>query len=141
MSVYEDFCPYHYILRENSAAASFNEHKLYDPVKVLDILADELKEDPEVLGIIKDRLAYVVLNNATHPYRGRKDIVKPFRKMMLKRLRKELKHILKEKCYSKKHKLSALWVCIWPASYRWAHAIYHKRHYKYKECQKKYRWL
>lgn len=35
LSVYEDFCPYHYILRTGSASfRAFNEHSLFDPIRV-----------------------------------------------------------------------------------------------------------
>lgn len=34
-SVFEDFCPYHYIVRNTSASRQkLNEHKIYDPIKV-----------------------------------------------------------------------------------------------------------
>lgn len=51
-AVFEDWCPYHYIIREGSASRSkLNEHKLYDPVRVKEIiLADasgELRADAE----------------------------------------------------------------------------------------------
>lgn len=39
ISVYEDFCPYHYILRKDSAATSKpNQHKVTDPGKVFRII-------------------------------------------------------------------------------------------------------
>lgn len=49
-SVYEDFCPYHYILRQGSASyRKMNEHSLFDPVKVrqsiLEGAPEELKDD------------------------------------------------------------------------------------------------
>ena len=140
-SVYEDFCPYEYILRENSAAATVSVYRLYDPLKVLDILVEELKDDEELLGLVKERLAYCLICSATLSYGKNKDIVKPFLKIARKRLRKALKSILKGKCYSKKTKLSALWACIWPASYCWAHIIYRKHHYRYRKAKRKYKWL
>lgn len=49
-SVYEDFCPYRYILRANSASyRQLNEHSLFDPIRVREIIledcGDELKDD------------------------------------------------------------------------------------------------
>lgn len=49
-SVFEDVCPYHYILRHGSASfRQFHEHSLFDPIRVRQkILADcspELRED------------------------------------------------------------------------------------------------
>lgn len=51
-AVFEDWCPYHYLIREGSASRSrLNEHRLYDPVRVKElILADaseELRADAE----------------------------------------------------------------------------------------------
>ena len=49
-SVYEDICPYHYILRDDSASRrKLNEHRIYDPIRVREIILEqcepELKED------------------------------------------------------------------------------------------------
>ena len=38
-SVFEDFCPYHYIVRSTSASRQkLNEHKIYDPIKVKELI-------------------------------------------------------------------------------------------------------
>ena len=49
-SVYEDVCPYHYILRPDSAShRKLNEHRIYDPVRVREVILENaapgLKED------------------------------------------------------------------------------------------------
>ena len=49
-SVYEDVCPYHYILRDGSASRrKMNAHRIYDPVTVREIILaecpQELQED------------------------------------------------------------------------------------------------
>lgn len=48
-AIFEDFCPYHYILRQGSASyRAFNEHSLFDPIRVRQIIlehcAPEMKE-------------------------------------------------------------------------------------------------
>lgn len=48
-AVFEDLCPYHYIVRQDSASRQkLNTHKIYDPIKVkaqiLEHVPDELKE-------------------------------------------------------------------------------------------------
>ena len=98
-------------------------------------------DDKVLQGVVKDRIAYFLIGGASMSLKKGKEFVKPFRKYARKRLKEELKTILKGKYYTKKIKLSALWVCIWPASYRWAHGIYHKKHYKYREAHKEYKWL
>ena len=41
-SVYEDVCPYHYILRESSASRrKLNDHRIYDPVRVREIILEQ----------------------------------------------------------------------------------------------------
>ena len=52
-AVYEDRCPYHYILRHGSASyRKMNEHSLFDPVKVrqsiLETAPEELQEDARI---------------------------------------------------------------------------------------------
>lgn len=49
-SVYEAVCPYHYIMREDSAShRKLNEHRVYDPIRVREIILEdcvpELKDD------------------------------------------------------------------------------------------------
>lgn len=40
-SVFDDWCPYHYIVRSTSASrAKLNEHKIYDPIKVRKIILE-----------------------------------------------------------------------------------------------------
>ena len=51
-AVFEDWCPYHYIIREGSATRSkLNEHKLYDPIRVKELIlqdcAEALRPDAE----------------------------------------------------------------------------------------------
>jgi len=51
-SVYEDVCPYHYILRPDSAShRKLNEHRIYDPVRVREVILENaapgLKEDAQ----------------------------------------------------------------------------------------------
>ena len=49
-SVFDDWCPYHYIVRSTSASrAKLNPHKIYDPIRVKEIIrrtaSEELGED------------------------------------------------------------------------------------------------
>lgn len=48
--IFEDVCPYHYLIREGSASQQkLNEHRIYDPIRVRQIILQscppELKED------------------------------------------------------------------------------------------------
>lgn len=49
-SIFDDWCPYHYIVRSTSASrAKWNSHKIYDPIRVKEIIrqaaCDELHRD------------------------------------------------------------------------------------------------
>ena len=45
-AVFEDWCPYHYIVREGSASrAKINYHKIYDPIRVKKIILDQCREE------------------------------------------------------------------------------------------------
>lgn len=45
-TVFEDWCPYHYIVREGSASrAKLNEHKIYDPIKVKKIILEKVSAE------------------------------------------------------------------------------------------------
>ena len=51
-TVFDDWCPYHYIVRSTSASRSkLNEHKIYDPLRVkeriLEAAPDELRPDAQ----------------------------------------------------------------------------------------------
>lgn len=44
-AVFEDFCPYHYIVRGTSASRSkLNEHRIYDPIRVKQIILANVPE-------------------------------------------------------------------------------------------------
>ena len=124
MAVFEDFCPYHYILRKGSAAVSkLNEHKLADPLKVQHIMEAETADEPQWNSIIQGRLAYMLINNATLAYGDQKELIKPYRKAARKELRQRLGSILKGN-FGTCLKLMALWAAVSPTSYRWVHNLY-----------------
>lgn len=64
-AVFEDWCPYHYIVRGTSASRSkLNEHRMYDPVRVKQIILEDAPEE-----LLPDaRRAYV--NTCVYSYCG-----------------------------------------------------------------------
>lgn len=64
-SVFEDWCPYHYIVRGTSASRSkLNEHRIYDPVRVKRIILEDVPDE-----LLPDaRRAYV--NTCVYSYCG-----------------------------------------------------------------------
>lgn len=125
-SVFVDECPYHYMVREGSAATSIlNEHKLKDPLKVLRILEKETIYDGELLLLVRRRIVSQLIGLSALQCNGQKDLVYLPRKNARRELRRMLPEIL-QKNYSRKQKLMALWASVWPASYGWVHSVYEK---------------
>ena len=124
-SVYEDICPYHYILRKGSAAcASVNEHQLLDPLKVKRILFKETENEQDLHAIVGNHLVRNLVMLSVMRTRGNKELIKPIRKQARRELRGMLKDILAQSTFSKKSKMMALWAAVWPSSYRWVHKAY-----------------
>lgn len=123
--VFEDICPYHYILRENSATTSkINEHQLKDPLKVQKLLYEETKAVPQWHQIAERRLMYQLACVSTLGLGDQKELIKPFRKEARKELRKRLWKTLRGSACGRKRKLLVLWAAVWPASYHGVHWIY-----------------
>lgn len=86
-SVYEDWCPYHYILRRGSAATSkVNRHKLEDPLKVLKIIKSDLNRY-EFVSIIDSRILMTLVNVVIMSHKGQEKFVRDYKVWA----RKELK--------------------------------------------------
>lgn len=123
-SVYEDFCPYHYMVRENSAATSkLNEHKLRDPLLVLKTIRDDCKDDKILLHTVNARLAGCLIGLATLPKGKQEILVKPYRAQARKELRMMMPELFRGG-YSLRTKFHAAWAALLPESYSLAHRIY-----------------
>ena len=121
-SVYEDICPYHYILRKGSAMVSrITEHKLKDPLRVVDTMLRQ-EQDPVAGQILENRLIYQLIAGATMGLGEQKDMIRPWRKQCRARLLSLVP--LKDSHFSKKMKLLALWAAVWPWSYYMVHKVY-----------------
>lgn len=120
--VYEDFCPYHYLLRVDSATTQqLNEHKLKDPMKVLRILLEETKENEDQYAAVHRRYIRLLCNNATMQSGRSPELIKPYRKEMRKELRRELPGILTDAHYGVRLKMLALCAGMLPSMYAWIH--------------------
>lgn len=132
MAVHEDVCPYHYILRKGSTMISqFNEYKLKDPVRVVDILLRE-ETDPHARDILTSRLADKLIGGATRELGAQRDVVYPWRQACRQRLRKMVP--LRGDYFSIRIKVLALWAAIWP----WSYCVVHKLYARIRGTDKKY---
>lgn len=120
-AIYEDFCPYHYVLRAGSAAtSSVNIHQLEDPIKVSRII---WKDWPCVVALV--RLTRQLIALATKDAGDNSDLIQTCRGEARKELGSLLWVILKEDI-GLKLKIMALWASVWPASYSFVHRIHNR---------------
>jgi hypothetical protein len=124
-AVFEDICPYHYILRSGSAATSkINLNKLRDPLKVTKaILADA---DTPLRPVILARLARQLIAGASMDAKEQPELVKPYRRECRKELRQRLGSFLNCAECSTKMKLMVLFTAICPWGYGLVHQLYAK---------------
>ena len=122
-AIFEDICPYHYILRTGSAATSkLNTHKLWDPLKVTQIM---LAEAPAAVEpAVYQKWVRILVGGATMLAGDQKELTNPYRKETRKELRSHLGEILRNCGW--KLKIMALWAAVWPWSYGFVHEMYMK---------------
>lgn len=127
ITVFEDVCPYHYVLRKESATKSrLNMHQLRDPLSVLHILHKETSDTPEWNSIVERRLIHQLINSATMELKNETELITPFRRETRRELRQRLFVALRGSACSRKLKAMALWAAAWPASYGFVHRVYAK---------------
>ena len=126
-SVFEDFCPYHYILRQGSAAnGKLNIYQLEDPLKVKKILFQETEKDRVHHQIVGNQLVRQLVTMAILKSKDDAQLVISVRNRARKELRSMIFQILSEKYCSGRFKIIALWAAIWPWSYGFVHGMYEK---------------
>lgn len=74
-TVFDDWCPYHYIVRSTSASrAALNDHKIYDPIRVKERIRqaapDDIQEDAQRAYINTCINTYHTLMNAGAEYKS-----------------------------------------------------------------------
>lgn len=123
-AVYEDICPYHYTLRDGSAATSaVNENLLRDPLHVLKIIKRETAGDDLLQRTVNGRIASCLTGLATMPLGDQAELIESYRRAARKELRELAPEILRG-AYSKRTKMLTAWAAAWPSNYALAHMIY-----------------
>lgn len=122
-SVFEDVCPYRYIVRQNSASRQrLNESRIYDPIRVKQIILDhcppELLEKARGERVRTCLIAYGLVSLE----KGREYDAD----------RKKLRRMLQEQraffpLMSKRNALLARMICAAPWLFRWVYRIYGNR--------------
>ena len=122
-AVFEDVCPYHYLVRKGSAANSeLNEHKLWDPLRVTKILLEDVPE--EVEPVVYRKWIRTLINSASMVTQENPQLIKPYRDHCRKELRKQLPEVITGRKCPWKLKMMAAWAGVWPESYGWVHRAY-----------------
>lgn len=115
-SVYEDFCPYHYIKRKGSASTSeVNIHMLSDPIKVLNIIYKDVSDDDELREIVEKRI-YIQLILSSIQTTTQKDAI-VVRNLIRRELKTRLFTII-HRNYHATFKAKAILASIAPDIYR-----------------------
>ena len=126
-AVFEDFCPYHYILRPGSAAnAKVNIHQLEDPLKVKKILFRETEPDPVHHRIAGNQLVRQLVTMAIMDPKEDPELIIPVRRRARKELRSMTVSVLRGNYCSSRFKIMVLWTALWPWSYGFVHRTYEK---------------
>ena len=132
-SVYEDFCPYHYMVRENSAATSaINIHQMQDPIQVFETIRQDT-DDANLKRIIDARLLAKRINNATVVLRKNERNLLSCQESARRYIQKNLKAIVLGD-FDMRQKMMATWVAVSPETY----SAFHKWYAHIKGTDKKY---
>lgn len=121
-AVFEDVCPYHYILRQGSASyRQLHEHSIFDPIRVRQIILDqcapEMKTDARIALLRNLLFAYAQL--ALRMEKEFDDFRKRVRALLLEQ--KEYFYLL-----SARNKVLANLVCTVPWAFTFAYGLYVK---------------
>jgi glycosyltransferase involved in cell wall biosynthesis len=118
-SVFDDWCPYHYIVRSTSASrAKMNSHKIYDPIRVKEIIRQSATED------IRDDAQRAYVNTCINVYHSLMVVGAEYQKDL-----QEVRSLLKREKNSfsllgKKRALMARMISCAPALYKPIYGIY-----------------
>ena len=124
-SVFEDVCPYHYVVRKGSAAnAKLNANQLLHPLRVKQILFQETKDDEVLHRICGDHLVRHLVMLATMNAKKDRALICPIRKQARQELRRMLGAVLHGNQFGKKSKIMAVWAAFLPTIYRLVHKLY-----------------
>ena len=124
-AIFEDFCAYHYIVRESSAANKpLNEYQLLDPIRVTRILLKDTENIPELQTIVQIKYVRQLITLASMRLKANPELIEPNRRNARKELIRRLPEILAGKGFGIKLKGMALITGVCPTAYQIIHMIY-----------------
>ena len=124
-TVFEDICPYHYMVRKGSAATSeIKPYKLIDPGTVRKILMDETKEDAELYSLcFRSYIAHLIRVSTLKMSNQSNELAVCIR-VARNELWRQLPEIKCSNAFSLKQKALSAWAAVWPESYHIIHHLY-----------------
>lgn len=123
-AIFEDFCPYHYMVRKGSAAtSSINENKLRDPLRVQKILKKNVQSDIVLSSIVDSKIAEILVQLSTMADNSVPLELLSYKVDSQRELRKMVPMILKG-TFSTRLKVLSAWAAYAPKTYRTLHQIY-----------------
>lgn len=126
-SVFMDKCPYHYLLRKNSAATSgLNINKIYDPIKVTKKILAELNSEAEIYYIVEERLIRQLISLQVIVDKQQTTLIKECRREGLKELTAMIPKIVNNPSLSRKIRAMSVLACKAPFLYRYIYLLYSK---------------
>ena len=127
-AVFDDWCPYHYIVRTGSASrARLNEHKIYDPIRVKEII---LADAPEELRLDAKR---ALVNTCVYCYCGLVSSKEDLAKNARREIRQKMKaHRNAVAILPRRTRLLAELILRTPGLFRVVYPIYQKHFQKKK---------
>lgn len=123
--VFEDFCPYHYLVHKGSAANTKKTiHHLQDPTKVHTILLREVQGNDALTALCLENLVRHRIRVATMRRDGLDSEIAAYVVKEMCELRSQLRRLFRNGRISTMLKCQALWAAYAPATYRGVHRLY-----------------
>lgn len=133
-AVFIDVPYYHYMVRKNSASTSdWNEHKIKDPIYVLEIMSEKEK-DGELKKIINNRYIYQMVRLIIFQSDNQKAELQKYQIEFKQKLKKVMKQINKKEISHKNY-----WMAKMALRCTWGLRLLHWMHGEIKGTNNKYR--
>ena len=124
-SVFEDFCPYQYIIRENSSShGGMKPHILTDPIGIGELLLADTKADEALYPLSARYYVTKLIKAATVSGKNRSSDIAAVCRTARAKLCAFLPEYLSLRSESKKKKLLAVWAAYAPGLYGVVHRLY-----------------
>lgn len=124
-SVYEDFCPYCYIVRDDSASkGKMNAHKLGDPARAAKIILDDSLKTKKYISTSAELYAVKLINALSYSENIREAELQQTEKWLHSSLIEFIRSDSYNKIPSRKVKIQAFAVAYFPNIYRFIHKLF-----------------